>query len=114
MSRAGGGAAGNGLRAAGGLSSYAEVLNTSGDHLVVAGVAGRRTRLLWVAFVPAGSNTADNLVTIKFESAASGLYTGYALAHWEPFVSAVGKGIVVSTATSEPVAVTLHYDTVGA
>lgn len=114
MSRAGGGGGPNGLRYVGGLSSYAAVVSTAGDNLVVPGTPGRRTRLMWVAFIPAGDNTNDNLVTIKFEDASDGLYVGYALAHWEPFISQPGKGIVVNLATGEDVAVTLHYDTVKA
>ncbi len=114
MSRAAGGPASNGLRYAGGLTAFAQLMSTPGATTVVAGVPLRRIRLLWVAFIPKGENTLDNLVTVHFEDSAENLYLGYALAHWEPFVGAVGKGIVVELESNQPVAVTLHYDVVNA
>ena len=81
MSRAGGGAAGNGLRVAGGAHSYGGLLSTMGENTVVAGIPSRRLRLLWIAFIPKGENTADNLITVRFEDSADVLYLGYALAH---------------------------------
>jgi hypothetical protein len=114
MTRMAGGGGSNGLRAQGGARPYGGLLSTTGDNVVVAGIAGKRLRLLWVAFIPKGDNTTDNLITISFEDATENLYVGYALAHWEPFVGAVGKGIVVNLENVQPVAVTLHYDVLNA
>jgi hypothetical protein len=72
---------------------------------------GKTLRALWVAFVPNADNATSNLVQIGFVGAASQLYTGYALAHWERFdAPAVNTALRITLANTQPVALTVHYE----
>ena len=72
---------------------------------------GSRMRLKWVSAIPSSDNTTANLIDIRWAGAATPLYVGYAVAHWEAFTApAVDTGLIVSLTNSQPVAVTIHYE----
>lgn len=87
--------------------AYAAVLTATSD---ITPTSGKAIRLLWVAFIPNPDNSSANLVTVGFVAAATSLYTGYALAHWERFDGAVDQHLRITLANSQPVAVTVHYE----
>lgn len=95
-------------RFAGGLTPYAAVLTASAT---ITPAAGKYLKVKWVSFIPNPDNVAANLVTIGF-AAGSTLYVGYAMAHWEMFVGSVNQVLNITLGTSEPVAVTIHYQEV--
>lgn len=96
-------------RYGGGKKAYAAVLTGNAD---ITPAAGKAIRVVWVAFVPNSDNASSNLVTVGFVNAASSLYVGYAMAHWEVFTGPVGTALRISLANSQQVAVTVHYEEV--
>lgn len=96
-------------RFGGGKSAYAAVLTANHD---IIPAFGKKIRLYWVAFIPNKGNASANLVTVGFVGAASSLYVGYAMAHWEFFEGDVNQPLRIGLSTGEPVAVTVHYEEV--
>jgi hypothetical protein len=95
-------------RFSGGKTSYAAVLNTSGNNVVITPAAGKRIRIFWVSFIPNTDNLNANLVTVKYTAGIT-MYVGYAMAHWELFTGAADDSVTVNLNTTEPVAITIHY-----
>lgn len=90
--------------------SWAALLNNAvGDNAVITPAAGKIIRVHWVCFIPASTNTGDNLVTVKFGNGGRTLYINYVLAHREVLDGERNEPVVVSLDTDEPVAVTIHY-----
>lgn len=89
--------------------AHAAVLNTSGANTFITPSAGKSVRLHWVEFLPSSDNVASNLVTVSFVTSGITPYIGYAVAHAQTFTGAVNEPLTVTLATSEPVAVTVHY-----
>lgn len=96
------------FRYSGGKLSYASVISTSGNNVVITPTVGKSVRIFWVAFIPNSDNASANLVTVKFTAGAT-LYVGYALAHWEVFTGAVNDTVTVNLQNAQSVAVTIHY-----
>ena len=98
------------LRYSGGKLAVSNVLAASGDTAIATPAAGKAIRLVWIAFVPNGDNTAANLVTVKLGALRP--YTGYALAHWEAFTGPVDAPLILNLANAQPVAYSAHYQEV--
>lgn len=93
-------------RYAGGKTPYAKSL-TASENINLTN-ALNHFEVYWVSFIPDPDNTAANLITIAF-SDGTVLYKGWAIAHWELFVGAVGSNIVITLENAQPVAVNIHY-----
>jgi hypothetical protein len=95
-------------RWAGGHSTVATVISAAGDTTLVTPSSGHRLRVVWVSALPSPDNTAANRIRVRFDSSAP-FYDGYAVGHWEPFDGPVDGPLIINMATSEPVAVNVHY-----
>lgn len=102
---------GTDYRFSGGKTSYAALINTSGNNVVITPASGMKVRVFWVSFIPNSDNSAANLVTVKFTAGVT-MYVGYAMAHWEVFTGATNDTVTVNLQTTDPVAVTIHYSEV--
>lgn len=90
------------------VKSFAQQITTSTD---ITPTAGKRIRVLWVAFVPSPDNTTANLVTVSYPTTGKTLYVGYAMAHWQRFDDgATNEAVHIGLANTQPVAVTVHYE----
>lgn len=96
-------------RYSGGKLAVSQVISAAGNTTLVTPPTNMAVRVVWVACVPSSDNASANLVQFKFQSAASPIYTAYAIAHWEVFQGAAGDPFIVNLANTGAVAVTVHY-----
>lgn len=96
-----------------GKTAYVTTVTTSGTTSLVTPPAGMKVRLVWVSVIPSSDNVNANLVDVGFASTGS-LYRAYVFAHWEAFEGLTEEPLTITTATAEPVSVTVHYKIVPA
>lgn len=100
------------LRYSGGKTPYSAVVSASGDTVIHTPATGKAITLYWVGVIPNSDNGSANLTTIQFGATGGSpttLYSGYALAHWEPFTGAVNQPLVVNLASAQAVSVNAHF-----
>lgn len=101
------------FRYGGGKTAYVQTIASSGNHDALTPPAGGRIRVFWCTAIPNSDNAAANLVNLGFGAPGGAittpLYRSYALSHWEVFTGDPDEAFIIATATSEPVAVTVHY-----
>lgn len=100
------------LRYSGGKTPYSAILSTSGDTIIHTPASGKAITLYWIGIIPNSDNSTANLVTVQFGATGGSptqLYSGYALAHWEPFTGAVNQTLVVNLGSSQAVSVNCHF-----
>ena len=94
-------------RFGGGKLAATTLVTASGDTTVIT--AGANTiEVLWVSAINDPDAATTPRITVKFDGGTE-FYTGYAIAHWEPFTGDVGQDVIVELDGAGSVAVTIHY-----
>ena len=105
-----------GKRFAGGKTTQALLVNTSGDTTVHTPATGKVLTVYWVGLSSSENNAAEVLATVRIGSGSATNYQWYlgnpgAFSHWEPISSGVANdALIVNLSNSgNPVLVNYTY-----